>query len=38
MDNLPDKPIESPTDESSTKSEEDDPLDPRVQVRLYFSI
>jgi len=39
MDNLPDTPNESTTIESSSKSEEDDELDPRVQVRFtkfYF--
>ncbi len=34
MDNLPDTPNESTTIESSSKSEEDDELDPRVQVRF----
>jgi len=34
MDNLPDTPNESTTTESSSKSKEDDELDPRVQVRF----
>ncbi len=34
MDNLPDTQIESTIIESSPKSEEDEALDPRVQVRF----